>query len=64
VVDAGNQVAVRQITTAQAIGDKWLVTAGLKAGDRLIVDGVDKAKAGATVKPVAVTLTKSAGGAN
>ena len=54
VVGANNKVALRQITTTQAIGDKWLVTAGLKAGDRLIVQGTDKAQAGATVKPVAV----------
>lgn len=56
VVDASNKVVQRQVTTAQAIGDKWLVTAGLKAGDRLIVQGSDKAPVGATVKPVAVKL--------
>ncbi|GGE93230.1 efflux RND transporter periplasmic adaptor subunit [Sphingomonas prati] len=54
VVGADNKVALRQVTTGQAIGDKWLVTAGLKAGDRLIVQGTDKAQAGAAVKPVAV----------
>lgn len=56
VVDASNKVVQRQVTTAQAIGDKWLVTAGLKAGDRLIVQGSDKAPVGTTVKPVAVKL--------
>ncbi|WP_302675708.1 efflux RND transporter periplasmic adaptor subunit [Sphingomonas faeni] len=56
VVGTDNKVALRQVTTAQAVGDKWIVTAGLKAGDRLIVQGVDKAQAGATVKPVAVKL--------
>ena len=54
VVGADNKVVQRQITTGEAIGSNWLVTAGLKAGDRLIVEGTDKAQAGATVKPVTV----------
>lgn len=58
VVGRDGKVAERSVTTAQAIGDKWLVTAGLKAGDRLIVQGTDKAKAGDTVKTVAVSLGK------
>ena len=56
VVGIDNKVALRQVTTAQAVGDKWIVTAGLKAGDRLIVQGTDKAQPGATVKPVAVRI--------
>jgi membrane fusion protein (multidrug efflux system) len=40
----------------QAIRDKWLVASGLKAGDRLIVEGISKVKAGSPVKPVAVTF--------
>ena len=54
VVGADNKVALRQVTTSDAIGDTWLVTAGLKAGNRLIVEGTDKAQAGATVKAIAV----------
>lgn len=53
VVGKDNKVEQRTVTVAQAIGDKWLVTGGLKAGDRLIVEGTDKARAGAQVKPVA-----------
>lgn len=56
VVDAGNKVALRQVTVGQAIGTRWLVTSGLHAGDRLIVQGTDKVQAGVTVKPVAVNL--------
>lgn len=59
VVTADNKVERRDVTTRQAIGDKWLVTAGLKAGDRLIVEGTDKVKAGDKVKPVIVTLKGS-----
>ncbi|TPG54309.1 efflux RND transporter periplasmic adaptor subunit [Sphingomonas glacialis] len=54
VVGADNKVVQKTVTADRAIGNKWLITAGLKAGDKLIVEGVDKAKPGALVKPVAV----------
>ena len=52
VVGAGNKVETRQLKIAQTVGDNWLVTEGLKAGDRVIVDGLQKAQPGAVVKPV------------
>ncbi len=58
VVGKDNKVIRRTVTTAQAIGDKWLITAGLKAGDRLIVEGTDKVKPNDKVKPVAVAAAK------
>ncbi|MDV5824822.1 efflux RND transporter periplasmic adaptor subunit [Sphingobium naphthae] len=54
VVTRANKVEQRTVTAAQAIGDKWLITAGLKAGDRLIVEGTDKVQPDATIKPVPV----------
>ncbi len=56
VVDASGKVEQRKVVTGQAIGDKWLIVSGLKAGDRLIVEGTDKARAGAKVKAVIVKL--------
>ena len=55
VVERGNIVAQRMVTTEQAIGDKWVVTGGLKAGDKLIVDGLLNLHPGAKVdaRPVA-----------
>ncbi len=58
VVNKANKVERRIVTATQAIGDKWLITTGLKAGDRLIVEGTDKVKADDVVKPVAVKSTK------
>ena len=52
VVGEGNKVELRVLKTDRAIGDKWLVTAGLKAGDRLIVEGLQKIGPGAEVRPV------------
>jgi membrane fusion protein, multidrug efflux system len=51
IVNVDNKVELRQLVTERAIGDKWLVTDGLKAGDRVIVEGLQFAKPGATVKP-------------
>lgn len=56
VVDASGKVEQRKVVTGQAISDKWLIVSGLKAGDRLIVEGTDKARAGARVKAVIVKL--------
>jgi len=50
VVGEGDKVESRQVQTSQAIGDKWLVTGGLKDGDRVIVTGLQKVKPGAQVK--------------
>jgi membrane fusion protein (multidrug efflux system) len=40
------------LTLDRAIGDKWLVSAGLAPGDRVIVEGMQKVKPGASVKVV------------
>lgn len=56
VVNGQNKVELRNVTVAQSVGHSWLVTKGLKAGDRLIVEGTDKAQEGASVHPVAVKV--------
>jgi membrane fusion protein (multidrug efflux system) len=58
VVTKDNKVERRIVTAGQAIGDAWLITAGLKAGDRLIVEGTDKVKADDKVKPVTIATKK------
>jgi membrane fusion protein (multidrug efflux system) len=42
VVGAGDKVEMRTLVTDRAIGDRWLVTSGLVAGDKLIVEGLNK----------------------
>ncbi|OZI44951.1 efflux transporter periplasmic adaptor subunit [Bordetella genomosp. 5] len=77
VVNAENKVELRQISADRAIGDQWLVTDGLKAGDRVIVEGLQSARPGVEVtateaKPADATpadasapaADKAAGGAN
>ena len=52
VVGPGGKVELRKIVVDRAVGDRWLVTAGLQAGDAVIVDGLQRAKIGAVVEPV------------
>jgi membrane fusion protein, multidrug efflux system len=52
VVSADNKAEPHQITVQQAIGDKWLVSSGIKPGDRVIVEGLLKVQPGIAVKPV------------
>lgn len=52
VVVDGDKVEQRPIRTGARIGDQWLVEEGLKAGERIVVEGLQKAKPGAVVKPL------------
>lgn len=52
VVDANGKVERRMLETDRAIGDAWLVTKGIASGERVIVEGLQKARPGATVKVV------------
>jgi membrane fusion protein (multidrug efflux system) len=60
VVDKDEKVERRVLELDRAIGDKWLVTKGLAAGDRLIVEGIEKVRPGVQVR--AVPFTGKAGG--
>ncbi len=63
IVDDKNIARLRVLKTSRAIGDKWLVTDGLKPGDRLIVEGLQKAMPDAPVHPVPASFLKPAKGA-
>jgi membrane fusion protein (multidrug efflux system) len=49
-VDAEGKVVPRPVKTDGAYGQKWIVSSGLKAGDTVIVEGLQKVKPGAPVK--------------
>ena len=42
----------RPVTLGQTVGDQWLVTGGLRPGDKVIVEGLMKLRPGAPIKPV------------
>jgi membrane fusion protein (multidrug efflux system) len=52
VVGADNKVVQRPVTAARSQGANWVVTAGLKPNDRVIVQGTANLKSGTVVKPV------------
>jgi membrane fusion protein (multidrug efflux system) len=56
VVNKANQVEQRTLVADRAIGSSWLITSGLAAGDQLIIEGLNKIRAGDTVAPVALNL--------
>jgi len=53
VIGAQNKLEMRPITAPRTVGDSWLVTGGLKAGDKVVVDGAQMLRPGVPVKPVA-----------
>jgi membrane fusion protein (multidrug efflux system) len=55
VVDADNKVVARTVVTGATVGSDWVVSAGLAAGDRVIVEGLQKVQPGQVVKPVEAT---------
>ncbi len=54
VVDANNRIESRILKTDRVIGNRWLVTKGIQAGDQVVVEGLQKIAPGASVKPVEV----------
>jgi membrane fusion protein, multidrug efflux system len=58
VVNAEKKVERRQLVTDRTVGDAWLVTDGIKAGEQVIVEGLQKVRPGALVNPVPVAGAK------
>jgi membrane fusion protein (multidrug efflux system) len=52
IVDGSDKVQQKMLTLDRAIGDKWLVASGLEPGERVIVEGAQKVRPGASVKVV------------
>jgi membrane fusion protein (multidrug efflux system) len=53
VVGAKDVVESRPVKLGALEGDYWIIQGGLQAGDRIVVDGLQKAVPGQPVKPVA-----------
>ncbi|MDO9369184.1 MAG: efflux RND transporter periplasmic adaptor subunit [Sphingopyxis sp.] len=58
---ADNKAVRRKVTADRTIGANWVVTAGLKAGDRVITQGVGTLKQGAPIKPVPANSVQRVG---
>lgn len=55
VVGPDNKVELRQLKASRTVGSQWLIEDGLKAGDRLITEGLQFVKPGVEVKPTEAT---------
>ena len=60
LVDAQNKIERRRIKIDSAVGNRWQVVGGLAAGDRVVVDGLQRIKAGDKVNAIEVALQPSA----
>lgn len=60
VVGADGKLEQRQLVAERAVGDSWLVTQGIAAGDRVVVEGLQNARAGAAVNAVPWTPQQAA----
>ncbi len=62
VVGGDDKVQIRSVKVGDRVGSLWVIEDGLKPGDRIIVEGMQKVRDGQTVKPMpwtSSTLTKA-----
>ncbi|WP_229518759.1 efflux RND transporter periplasmic adaptor subunit [Pantoea agglomerans] len=59
VVEKNNKAALRKVITERLVGNQWVVSEGLKAGDRVIVDGRQNVQPGQEVKAIPAVITRS-----
>jgi len=61
VVGDDNKVAVRSVTLGDRVGQDYIITEGVRAGERIIVEGLQKARPGATVSPMQEAVSSETG---
>ena len=61
VVESDDKVRIRPVTVGERVGKMWIVTDGLKPGERVVVEGLMKVREGAAVKPVPADAGKAGG---
>jgi membrane fusion protein (multidrug efflux system) len=60
VVGEDNKISIRPVTVGERVGNLWIVNDGLKPGERVVVEGLQKVRDGSPVK--VVTASAKAGG--
>jgi membrane fusion protein (multidrug efflux system) len=59
VVDASNNAEIREITVGPKVGSEWLITKGLKPGEKVVFEGLQKVKDGIDVNPTVADLNST-----
>lgn len=57
VVDAENKINIRSVKVGDRVGSDWIIIDGLKPGERVIAEGLQKARAGSSVNPKPFTAS-------
>jgi RND family efflux transporter MFP subunit len=60
VVGSDNKVEIRPVVVAERVGTEWIIDAGLKPGERVVAEGVQRVRAGMTVNPKPLKATPEA----
>jgi membrane fusion protein (multidrug efflux system) len=60
VVDGENKVSIRTVKVGDRVGSQWIIVDGLKPGERVVAEGVQKVRPGAQVKPKPYVVPDSA----
>jgi membrane fusion protein (multidrug efflux system) len=56
VVDRDNKVNIRLVTVGDKVGNQWIVSSGIKPGEKVVAEGVQKVRQGIQVNPKPVKL--------
>jgi membrane fusion protein (multidrug efflux system) len=59
VVGQDNKVTMRSVQAGERIGSLWIIESGLKAGEKVIVEGIQKVREGVIVQPTVVDIQES-----
>jgi membrane fusion protein (multidrug efflux system) len=51
IVGQDNKVSIKTVTVGDRVGSEWVISDGLKPGDRVIAEGIQKVRPGALVNP-------------
>jgi len=62
VVGSDNKIDVRTVTTADRVGNLWIISKGLKPGERVVAEGVQKVRPGMMVRPKPYAVQAEAAG--
>jgi len=59
VVKPDDTVELRMVKAAERVGNLWVIDSGLKAGERVVVEGIQKVRSGSKVKPVEASAAET-----
>jgi len=59
IVGPENKASIRPVKTGERVGQMWVITDGIKPGEQVIVEGIQKAREGTVVNPKQTTASNS-----